>query len=66
MNADIKGALEQVNKWYRVFEHRGQRMTKTQVKRLLEYGIKKGYEHTGEFTDEEVDQIIQSTNRKTQ
>lgn len=58
MNADIKGALQQINKSYRAFEHNGQRMTKAQVKKVLEYGLKKGYTHTGQISNEEVDKVI--------
>jgi hypothetical protein len=58
MNADIKGALKQLNKSYRAFEHKGKSMTKEQVKMVLEYGLNKGYKHTGQLTDEEVDIII--------
>lgn len=58
MHADLKGALEQINKSYRAFEHRGNRMTKQQVKKVLEYGLGKGYKTTAEFTDEEVDLIL--------
>ncbi len=60
MVADIKGALEQLNKSYRAFEHRGKSMTKEQVKKVLEYGLEKGYEHTGQLTDKEVDAVIGS------
>ncbi len=58
MNADIKGALKQIDKSYRSFEHKGMPMTKKQVKSVLEYGLEKGYKHTGQLTDEEVDMII--------
>lgn len=58
MNADIKGALEQIDRSYRVFEHNGMPMTKEQVKSVLEYGLSKGYEHTGQLNDEEVDAIL--------
>ncbi len=58
MNANIKGALEQINKSYKAFEHNGQPMTKQQVKSVLEYGLKKDYEHTGQLSDSEVDDII--------
>ena len=61
MNADIKGALERLNKSYKAFTHKGKRMTKKQVRTVLEYGIKKGYVHTGQLTDEEVDEIINKT-----
>ncbi|MEK6881457.1 MAG: hypothetical protein AABY22_17675 [Nanoarchaeota archaeon] len=58
MIADIKGALLQINKSYRAFEHKGQPMTKQQVKSVLEYGISKGYDNTGQLTDAEVDTVI--------
>ena len=35
MHADLKGALEQINRSYKAFEHRGQRMTKSEVKKVL-------------------------------
>jgi len=58
MNADIAGALEQLDKSYKAFEHRGKQMTKEQVRKVLNYGLKKGYISTGEFLDEEVDMVI--------
>jgi len=58
MNADIKGALKKINKSYRMFEHNGKSMTKDQVKKILEYGLSKGYEHTGQFTDEEIESVL--------
>ena len=58
MNADIKGALTQLNKSWRAFTHKGKPMTKLQVKKVLEYGLKQGYDHTGQLTDNEVDQIL--------
>ena len=58
MNADIKGTLNQINKSYRAFTHNGKSMTKEQVKKVLEYGLAKGYDHTGEITAKEVDAII--------
>ena len=58
MNADLKGALQQLNKSYRAFEHKGKSMTKSQVKKVLEYGIKQGYKDTGQLTDAEVDKIL--------
>ena len=54
MNANIKGALLHLNKSYRLFEHNGKSLTKKQVKKILEFGIKKGYEYTNEFTDVEI------------
>jgi ribulose bisphosphate carboxylase small subunit len=60
MHADIKGALEQINKSWRAFEHKGEPMTKEQVKRCLKYGLSKGYKYTSEFTDEEIDKLIKN------
>jgi len=58
MHADIKGALAQIDKWWKVFEHNGQRMTKSQVRAVLEYGVSKGYKTTDQISDEEVESII--------
>ena len=58
MNADIKGAIERINTCWWAFEHNGKPMTKTQVKEVLYYGLKKGYKHTGQISDEEIDNII--------
>jgi hypothetical protein len=58
MHADLKGALGQINKSYKSFEHKGKRMTKAQVKKVLNYGLSKGYKTTAELSDEEVDLII--------
>lgn len=58
MHADLKGALEQINRSYKSFRHRGQKMSKEQVRKVLEYGIKKGYKTTSELTDSEVDKVL--------
>ena len=58
MHADLKGALAQINKWYTCFEHKGKRMTKEQVRVMLEYGIAKGYTTTAQLKDEEVDEVL--------
>lgn len=58
MHADVKGALAQINKSWRSFEHRGKRMTKQQVKIVLEYAISKGYQTTASLSDDEVDEIL--------
>lgn len=58
MNADIKGALNQINTSYKAFVHNEKPMSKEQVKKVLEYGLAKGYKHTGQLTDEEIDAII--------
>lgn len=64
MKADIKGALMQIKKSYKFFEHRGKPMTKSQVIKVLKYGLEKGYCNTGEFTDEEVDAILNNNLKK--
>ena len=58
MYADIEGALWQINKYYRMFEHNGKSLSKTQVKTILEHGLKKGYETTADFKEDEVDKIL--------
>lgn len=58
MNADIQGALSQIDKSYKAFVHNGNPMTKRQVKAVLNHGLIKGYKTTAEFTDDEVENII--------
>lgn len=63
MNADIKGALAQINTSYKAFEHNGHPMTKAQVKAVLKYGMQVGYKTTNELKDSEVDDIIDKVNK---
>jgi len=58
MNADCKGALQQINQSWKAFTHNKQPMSKAQVKAVLEYAIKKGYDHTGLLSSKEVNDII--------
>jgi N-acyl-L-homoserine lactone synthetase len=58
MDADIKGCLNQIDRSWKAFEHNGKRMTKTQVKTILEYGLSKGYKSVSQITDEEVERLI--------
>ena len=58
MNADLAGALEQLEMSWKAFEHNGKPMTKEQVRKALVYGLQKGYKHTGELTDADVDMAI--------
>ena len=58
MHGDLTGALKQINKSYKAFEHRGQKMSKYQVRKILNYGIDKGYTNTAELKDDEVDKIL--------
>ena len=59
MHADLTGALEQINKVYRAFEHKGKRMSKEQVRKVLKYGLSKGYKTTAELSDDEVDKVLE-------
>jgi len=65
MHADLKGALAQLDKSYRWFEHKGNKMSKSDVKKVLEYGIKNGYETTAQLSDEEIDLIIKQNKNET-
>ena len=58
MNADIQGALNQINKAYRAFEHNGMPMKKEQVKAVLEYGLKQGYKGIDEISNAEVEAVL--------
>jgi hypothetical protein len=58
MNASVNGALAQINKSWKAFTHRGKPMTKQQVKQVLAHAKNKGYENTGQLSDEEVDMIL--------
>jgi hypothetical protein len=58
MNADIQGALDQLDDFYHCFEHKGKRLSKEYVEGILRQGLSRGYTHTGQFTDDEVDAII--------
>ncbi len=58
MDADIQGCLKAINKSYRAFEHNGKSMTKEQVKKVLEYGLGKGYKAISELSDKEIDSIL--------
>ena len=58
MRADLKGALAAINVSWRAFVHNGKRMTKDEVAKCLRYGIAKGYEHTGQLTDEDIENAL--------
>ena len=58
MNASCKGALAQLNTSWSAFTHNNKQMTKKQVKAVLEYAVKKGYDHTGLLSAKEIDSII--------
>jgi len=58
MQADIQGALAQIDKSWKAFTHKGIPMTKEQVTKVLIYANNKGYKSTSELSDNEVDEII--------
>ncbi len=58
MHADIKGALNYMKKKPITFEHRGISLLQKQAKKVLEYGLQKGYETTKQLSDEEVDSVL--------
>ena len=58
MKADLKGALGAIHVSWKTFVHNGKRMTKDEVAKCLRYGIAKGYEHTGQLTDEDIENAI--------
>lgn len=58
MEANLKGALAQLNKAWPAFRHNDKPMTKAQVKAVLQYGISMGYESTADLTDPEVEMVI--------
>ena len=58
MDADIKGCLNQINKSYKAFEHKGKIMSKVQVKAVLQYGLSKGYESVSQISDDETDNVL--------
>lgn len=64
MEADLKGALEQLDRSWKAFEHKGKPMTKLQVRAVLVYGIHKGYKSTGQLTDDEVDTVLRAAGKK--
>lgn len=60
MHAYIEGALNQIDKSWRFFEHKGIPMRKDDVIKVLKYALEKGYKFTSEIKDEEVDEILKS------
>jgi len=58
MDADIKGALRNLNDSWKAFEHNGRPLSKKQVEGILKYGIFKGYKSTSEFADGEIDGLL--------
>ena len=66
MHADVEGALMQLNTSWSSFTHKGRRMTKQEVKAVLEYAVMKGYKTTSELHDDDVEAIICNLNQEGQ
>lgn len=64
MHANLKGALAHLNKCWRAFSHKGNPMTKSQLKAVLEYGIAQGYESTDQLTDAEIDHVLRTLTKR--
>lgn len=58
MDTDIQGALNQLDRSYKCFEHNGLPMTKANVKKVLEYGLSKGYEVLSQITSDELNTLL--------
>lgn len=48
------------------FTHRGRNLSDSEVRKLVEYGLKKGYRTEAEFSDEEVDRVLYETDNQNQ
>lgn len=59
MNFNLKGALKNINKLHNVIEHNGKFLSKELLKKILIYGINKGYENAKDFKEFEIDKIIE-------
>lgn len=55
----IQDVLNNINEYYKGFRHNGKPLSKRQVKKVLQYGIDKGYTNIEQFTNEEVDIVLQ-------
>jgi hypothetical protein len=60
MNADVKGALARINTSYQDFIHDGKIMSKIEVKAVLEYAVKKGYETTNDIPLNEIYEVLKN------
>jgi len=54
MDADIQGALNQIERSYKAFNHNGKPMTKNQVKNCLKYCLELGYEVVSQLTETDI------------
>ena len=58
MDCNIQQALNELDKCYQAFEHRGQPMYKWQVKQILTQALEEGYEYISEIPYEAVQKVI--------
>jgi hypothetical protein len=58
MDASIQGSLNQINKSWSCFEHKGERMTKEQVIRILTSAKNKGYKSVYEIPDKDIEDVL--------
>lgn len=58
MDASIQAVLAHINSRWKLFEHKGKRMTKEQVVAVLEFGLSQGYEKVSQIPDIDIDRII--------
>ena len=58
MNANVKGAYKNLNRFYKIFTHNGKSLSKSEVKNILTNAINKGYETIYDIPDEEVEKFI--------
>jgi len=64
MNINLKNAYNMISHVYYLFEHKGENLTKNEVKAILEYAVKKGYESTCDIPGNEVDKILKDLRAK--
>jgi len=60
MDADIKGSLKNINNLWQLFEHNGNRLSKIEVKKVLEYGLAMGYTAVSQITDKEIEMVLKN------
>lgn len=61
MQIDIRGALAYIQRFPNAlmpFEHKGVRLSNEEIRKILEYGLFKEYETTADFSDEEIDEVL--------
>jgi hypothetical protein len=54
MDSTIKGVLASINIAYRIVEHNGRRFTKSELTKVLHYGLKQGYDLLSQITDSDI------------